>query len=336
MAIVISPKIRLVIADADTTDFNFAVNKATEISVLKGIKVDRSMLSMVGPASRVSATSNRVATSINTGYGSVNFTFDTYMKPVTDSGNVTSPEKLLWESLSATNVSDTATTSTVAFTSGNTNKLRELYFYIIFDDGSYYKISKAVAVSVNISLDIKQIAKASWSFLGLDLDYITTPATETSVKDLTSSTFIRNKLSTVSIDSYVLAILKGNIIIRNNVSLISRQRVGEILIPTGHYVGDRSSELNLSFYLDNKINGSTQLMSDLLAYTSLAGVNTLSNTTLSIGGTTNALKVDVNMPTSKIKLKNPTVGVFNTVDVTLIPQEATKGAGDEINLVYNN
>ena len=66
MSIVISNKIRLVITDADVTNFNYASNKATEISILKDISIDRSTLAMKGKAERISTDSPRVPTTINT------------------------------------------------------------------------------------------------------------------------------------------------------------------------------------------------------------------------------------------------------------------------------
>jgi hypothetical protein len=340
MSIVISPLVRLVITDADVTNFNYGANQATEIAILRDISVDRKMTALNAAAERVSTTSNRVTTSVNTGYGAVKFEFSSYLKPITDVGNVVSAEKLLWESLSATDTTDTASTSTVAFTSGNTNKLRELYFYLIFEDGTYYKIKQGVVSSVQIDMDISRIAKATWEVLALDMEYVSTSNLTGTPKDLTNAIYIRNRLSTVAMNiagtNYVVAITKGSFSIKNNVKMISRTKVGEILIPTGHYTGDRTTNLDLSFYLNTQTDGSSTLLTDLLTYTTLTGINTLTNTTLSIGGSSSALKIDVPMPTAKIKLKNPTVGLYNTVDVSIMPQESTKGSADELTLVYNN
>lgn len=340
MSIVISNKIRMVMTDSDTTNFDYGTNQATEISILGDITIDRSMNSMTVGASGVSATSNRVSTIINTGYSGTKLTFKTYLKPVTDSGNVSSPEKLLWESLAATDVADTASTSTVAFTSGNTNTLRELYFYLIFEDDSYYQIKQGVVASCTIDLDISKITTATWEILALDMLFEDSVAVTGTAKDMTSATFIRNKLSTVALNlstvDYDLAVLKANIQIKNLVHLIGRTRVGVITEVSGHYVADRTTSVDLSFYLNDKVDGSSDLITELLSYTNLEEINTTSNVVLSIGGSTNALKIDVNMPTSKLLLKNPKIGLYNTVDIQVIPQESNPGDGDEIELIYNN
>ena len=339
MSIVISPNIRLVITDSDTTNFDFATNKATEISVLKNITIDNSMLSLSAAPGVVSNTPNRVTKYLNTGRMGTKLKFSTYLKPITDGANTSCAEKLLWESLAATDVTDITETSIISFTTGNTNKLRELFFYIIFEDGTYYKINNAVVAAVTINLDINKIATADWEIIGLSLELLTTALTGTT-KLLNDSVFIRNKLSTINLlldsVSYDIAILKANIAIKNLVTLINRVRVGELLNPTGHYTRDRTTTIEASFYLNTKTDGSSSLLSVLNNYTTLADINKLVNATLSIGGSSNNLRVDVNMPTSKITLKNPTVGLFNTVDVLLVPQESILGAGDEINLIYNN
>jgi hypothetical protein len=340
MTILISPDVRLVIATADTTVFDYGTNEATELGITKEITLDRVMNSMAARAERVTSTPNRVGPYINTGFSGVTLKFSTYLKPLTDGGNVVSAEKLLWESLSATDTVDTATESTIGFTSGNTNKLRELFFYLILEDGTYYKVENAVVHTVNIAVDIKGITKATWDILALDMNYIAVDNLTGTPKDYTTKTFVRNKLSTLTLGigatNYDLALIKGNITINNNVKLINRLRVGEILIPTGHYVSDRYSFAELTFYLNTKADGSSTLLADLLAYTTLAGINTLSNATLSLGGASNALRVDIQMPTSKLNLKNTGVGILSTMEITLIPQESSPGAADELSLVYNN
>jgi len=339
MSIVISPSIRLVITDSDVTNFDYDTNQATELAILKDISVEREMTSIVGAAERVSETSNRVSNSTNTGYNAVKLKFSCYIKPVVIDNLIISAEQLLWESLSATDIVNNVSTSSVIFTEGNTNKLRELYFYLIYEDGTYYKIKQGVVASVTIAMDIKEISKATWEILALDMEYVGTDNLTGTPRDFTPETYIRNKLSTValSIDStdYDVALLKGNLTVKNNVKIINRVRVGEILTPTGHYTGDRTTSLNLSFYLNTKTDGSSTLLADLLAYTTLPGVNTLTDTTLSIGGSSNSLKVDVAIPTAKIKLTKSTIGLFNTVDVQIIPQESSIGEGDEISFIYH-
>jgi hypothetical protein len=341
MSIVISPLVRLVIAKADTTNFDFGTNEATEISILKEINIERSMSSILSRAETVSSTSNRVASNINVGYSHVNFSVTTYCKPVIDGANITSADKLLWESLSATDTIDNPTTSTISFITGNTNKLRELYFYLIYEDGTYYKISRGVVSSVEIDVDINGIAKNTWNIQALDIDYIGTSNLTGSAKDLRdTTTFIRNKLTTLALGiggtNYTLAVTKAKVSIINDVKIINRSRVGEIAIPNGHYVGTRLSKIDLSFYLNTQTNGSSTLLSDLMAYTTLDDINTLGSTILSIGGSSSDIKVNISSPTCKLKLVNPTVGLTSTVDISLHPQESTLGLGNDISIFYIN
>lgn len=340
MSIVISDKVRLVMTDADTTNFVYGTNQATEISILKGVAIAHNMLNLKAKATGVSTTPNRVTKAINTGYSGVNLTFSTYLKPITDGANVSSAEKLLWESFSATDTTDTATESTVSFSTGNTNKLRELFFFLILEDGTYYKVSNGVVTSAEVDIDINRIATIKWTILALDMSFSSTADLTGTPKLLTDRIFIRNKLSTIALQinavTYDLAILKASIALTNSVNLINRLKVGEIFTPSGHYVGDRTTNTKLSFYLDTKSLGSSTLITNLLNYTTLATINTLANATISIGGSSNALNVNVAMPTSKVTLANPTIGLYNTVEIELFPQESVIGAGDEISLEYNN
>ena len=110
--------------------------------------------------------------------------------------------------------------------------------------------------------------------------------------------------------------------------------MGEIFTPTGHYVGDRLCKLQLNFFLNTQTDGTSTLMSDLLAYSTLSDINTTANVVLSLGGASNNKRIDVHLPTSKIVLDDPTIGLFNNVSITLYPQESSLGAGDEINIDY--
>ena len=183
MSIVISPLVRLVITDSDTTNFDYDINRATELSILREISIEKKMFSISGRAETVSSTSNRVPSFINTGYSGVKFSFKTYAKPIKDGSNVASSEELLWESLSATDTIKDNTTSKITFLSGNTNKLRELYFYFIYEDGTYYKIKQGVVVSAQIEIDINQITSITWEIVALDMEYVSTPNLTGTPKD---------------------------------------------------------------------------------------------------------------------------------------------------------
>lgn len=339
MAIVIDSKVRLVITDADTTNFDYAVNKATELSILKDVTIEQSMLSMAMPSSTISATPRRVSRVYNTGYSGTKLTFKSYLKPILSGANVSSAEKLLWESLSATDTADTILNSTVSFTTGNTNKLRELFFYFIFENGSYYKISRGVVSAVSLDLAIDKIATATWQIDALDMEYVSSPNLTGTPQLNIDKTFIRNKLSTIDLNinavTYNLAILKANLEIRNTTMLIGRDRVGEPTFFTGHYVTERESSSAISFYLNDKTDGSSALINSLLGSTTLDQLNSLANVSLFIGGSNNALNIEVQMPTAKIQSVDPNIGLLNSVGIVIYPQESVPGNGDEIKLIYN-
>jgi len=335
MSIVISPKVRLVVSTQDTTNFN---TNSHEISILKEISLNRNTTAITSKPSQVSTSTRKVPLAFNTGYSGVNFSFDTYLKPIIDSGNVISAEKLLWESLSATDTTDTVVDSTISFFNGNTNKLRELYFYLIFDDGTYYKISRGVIASVKIDLSISTIAKATWEVFALNLEYITNTTLTGSPNLFDNRTFIRNKLSTIALNlggsDYNLAVVSASFTISNSVIPIRRVRLGQLSDVSGHYNKSRTTSLAAKFYLDDKTLGSSDLLKTLFNYNTLDTINTNSAITFSIGGSSSSTKASIVIPQGKIALKNPTVGQMNTVDIGVSPQESVPGAGDEIHIIY--
>jgi len=166
MAIVISSNVRLVVSTTDTTTIN---NNTTELAILKGITIQGGTQYSSYSRSGVSNENGRAVHSVVDGKSDVTLTFKTHVKSAVDT-NVTHPEKLLWESLTSTDVVETPTSSSVTFTS-NTNQLRELYFYIIFDDGTYYKVSKGVVASADIGLDLKTLTTITWTIKALSYSY---------------------------------------------------------------------------------------------------------------------------------------------------------------------
>ena len=341
MSIVISPDIRLILATDNNTTLDRDVNEATELRILKDISVTKGTTSIVGDAGGVGTSINKVPHYRNTGYSGVSLQFSTYLKPVTNYfGFNVAAEQLLWESLSSTDVTQVPTSSTVNFTSGNSNQLRELFIYLVMEDGSYHVFNNAVVTGVEIEIDINQITMAKWSIAALSSEYKTSsPLTETSLNDFTEAPGLRNKLSTIALNldsvDYNLAITSGNITISNDVVLKNRIKVGEISSPTGHYVSSRSSQASITCYLNTKSDGSSALVNKLAGFSNLTQINQSVNATIALGGSSNDLKVSVNIPTGKIVSSDPGVGLLNTMSFNLIPQESTLGAGDEINIVYD-
>jgi hypothetical protein len=91
--------------------------------------------------------------------------------------------------------------------------------------------------------------------------------------------YLRNKLSSLYIDTdaqgggnasgglddrtYDINITGGSISIANNVTYVTPETIGIVDKPIGSFTGSRTISGSLNMYLDNKSNGSNQLLSDL-------------------------------------------------------------------------
>jgi hypothetical protein len=91
--------------------------------------------------------------------------------------------------------------------------------------------------------------------------------------------YLRNKLSSLYLDvdaqgggkdsgglddrTYDINITGGSISIQNNITYVTPETIGIVDKPIGSFTGSRSITGSLNMYLDNKANGSNQLLSDL-------------------------------------------------------------------------
>ena len=91
--------------------------------------------------------------------------------------------------------------------------------------------------------------------------------------------YLRNKLSSLYLDvdaqgggnasggldnrTYDINITGGSISIQNNITYVTPETIGIVDKPIGSFSGARSISGSLNMYLDNKTNGSNQLLSDL-------------------------------------------------------------------------
>ena len=339
MAIVISPDVQLVVATADTTDFD--TNDATDIPILRGATLSRNTKFTKISQTRVDSSSNRAMKQINSGFEPTFFTFSSYIQGGKVSSVLNPPEKLLWESLFATDSLALASTFRVRPTDSDINQLRELFFYIVYEDGSYYKISNAVVANVEIDLSINQICKATWTIIGLDLDYISGGGLTGTPIELDTKFFYRNKLGQITLkesagDNTQLAIIGGRFFVNNTVRMIMNEQIGEPLMPIGHRVSDIDIGMELDFYLNTKIEGSYTVLNNLSNYATLDDLNTLWVCAVTLGGVPNASRLSISGSYAKVTLREPTIGIKNTVSVSMSFQESGVGTNDQITVQYYN
>jgi hypothetical protein len=152
--------------------------------------------------------------------------------------------------------------------------------YTASENTTIYRITECVVNEATINFEIDGIAMISWSGLGKQITELATfDATGAIRTGLTStSNMIRNRLTCLELTTdgtggfaaaYDLTLTGGSITISNNITFVTPETIGTVNVPLGHITGTRSVSGNFTCYLDEKTNGSIDLVEDLLAATSL-------------------------------------------------------------------
>lgn len=219
--------------------------------------------------------------------------------------------------------------SIIQMAGSNTYNLQP--FGLVFRvDNVFYAVDNAVVDKADIDFGIDDIAQIAWTGKGSTArDLLITSAaliTSTGFSTITgaSSTanFITNKLSTLSVvqgfdgggTSYTLPITGGSISIANNITYLTPQILGKVNLPIGYSIGTRSVSGTVTAYLKTGTNESSTLLKDILTASETAVENTYA-VQMDIGGSTNAVKVSLDMPATMLQI--PTVDVQDIVSTTI-------------------
>jgi hypothetical protein len=258
----------------------------------------------------------------------VNFSFTTYIDPLVDT-NVTSPEEYLWVSLMGDDtVTSNPTSSTINFANGNVPELHNLTLW--FDQPNHttgsYRLDNAVVDSADISFGINQIAEIVWNGRALDITEDNTPPSHTDRTGLTNC--LKNKLSTIDVNmngtGYNLALIGGGISINNNNVFYGRIKLGEIIVPTGHYTGNREIDGSLNFYLKTGTNTSLDLFDEILTNVSNTDYEDthLANINISVGSSTSP-SLKLNVPQALMNIGRQDFKEVIALNVPFIAKEET-------------
>ena len=214
-------------------------------------------------------------------------------------------EEPLWANMAALNaytagtrawtagVTRTATQVDFDFNDSNTTLLGtfELYFvlgaskvtglnYTASDATTIYRITDCVVNEATINFEIDGIAMISWAGMGKQITEMAAFDASTAIRTGIDSTsnMIRNRLTCLElatdgqngfVPAYDLTLTGGSITISNNISFVTPETLGTVNVPLGHITGTRSVSGNFTCYLDEKTNGSIDLLEDLLNATGL-------------------------------------------------------------------
>jgi len=256
--------------------------------------------------------------------------------------------------------------------------LLPVYIFFELSDGSnktYYRINKALVNTAEIDFSIDGIAQIAWGGQGETLENVestdmptsginkfmpiaNSSAGETlagthgvgatgSVQKVFPAEFIRNKLSTVSLQDassskyYQVVLTGGSISLDNGVTYLTPDELGVVNTPIGGFTGTRSISGSMNCYLRSgdtvNTGGSSdpydsgKLVEDLLAATTQT--DNSFDLTLSMGGAT-APKVDFTF--AQAQLEVPSIDVADVISTTInfVAEGSAITSADEMDIKY--
>lgn len=152
----------------------------------------------------------------------------------------------------------------------------------------------------------------------------TTPGTNmgTAKAKVTTAPFIANKLSTLTITkeigasgkAYTLALTGGSVQFSNNLTYLTPANLGVVNQPITYFTGTRSITGSINAYLRTGSANTEGLLADMLA-NSATEIDPAFDVEVSIGGKTNATRVEIDMPATVFTI--PTVATDQVISTTI-------------------
>jgi hypothetical protein len=237
----------------------------------------------------------------------VEWSFSNYITPLADTltpFTVSTPDYLLWHSLSTGSapnltvndggVYQNASNEVVNFTDSSYHELYKLNIYM-YVDGVWYAITGAQVDTAEVSVDIADITKVTWSGFGISLAPLGAQPFDPVAIGISDAEFlayqnsyIKNKLTILDIkdnaDSVTynnVAVTGATITISNNISYVTPSTLSRVDRPIGSFTGTLDISGSLQCYLDTKAGGSSALWQKIVGYT---GSSNSFEFGLSIGG----------------------------------------------------
>lgn len=305
--------------------------------------------------SEAGATPTRGSKRFTDAINPVDWTFSNYITPLADTltpFTITTPDYLLWHSLSTgsalnltTNnggVYQNASNQVVSFVNSSYHELYKLNIYM-FVDGVWYSITGAQVDTAEISVDIADIAKVTWSGFGLNLTPLGAQPFDPSSIGINDAEFIayqnsyiKNKLTILDIkdnaDSATynnVAITGATITISNNITYLTPATLSRVDRPIGSFTGTLDISGSLQCYLDTKVGGSSALWQKLVGY---SGSSNSFDMGLSVGGKYTTASSGMLFKMSKTQLSVPELQSADILglNINFKAQGTTLSAGDEL------
>lgn len=234
--------------------------------------------------------------------------------------------------------------SILGFHASNKNQLQKVGLLVVID-GVSYAIDNAAMTQVTIDFGLDGIATAQWTGQATAMRQLANNITTVTAGEFgggtisgfytqkrTDANFITNKLSTATLKTvkalgtvnagtpYYIAITGGSITISNNITYITPSILSVVNKPVTYYTGTRSVSGSLNAYLNTGSvsgysgGGTGNLLKDMLAAAATV-TEPMFAVELAIGGSGNAVKVELQMPSVSIGV--PTVNTEQVVSTTI-------------------
>lgn len=316
-------------------------------------------------------TSRRGSKRFNDSEAPAEWSFSTYARPYVATAKHRSVEEPLWANFVATNAFTPATpawltavtlgaaSQDIDFSASNKIVLGTFNLYFVLGasnsatanygadgDTTIMKITGAVANEVSINFDLDGIATLAWSGMGSTLREV--PSFDASAAIVSginqTNNFIRNRLTQMTAVSsvsgtsktYSVVLTGGTITINNGITFITPETIGRVNQPIGHVTGSRVVSGTFTAYMDEKANGSIELLEDLsLASTTITNKFAID---FYVGGKAAgdlpvAPGLQFKMP--QVHLNRPSVSVADVmaVEVSFAALPSTISGTDEISKV---
>lgn len=246
----------------------------------------------------------------------------------------------------------------VKFSDNSFHQLTKLYIFIKVDN-SVFRIDNAQVNTVDLSVDIADIAMTNWagqgtdlvlldaapSFMshsGLDIAVAASGIIDNSyIKIPVSADYLINKYTILDLTTnvsgssvvYNVPITGASLSITNNITFLTPSTLGSVDKPIGSFTGTFDVSGSIDCYMNDRPNGSKDLFKHLAASRS---VSNSANLVFHIGGKLAAPRIEIRIPTAHLTV--PEISVDEVISQSMefkgIPSTVDMNDGQEINLLF--
>lgn len=297
-------------------------------------------------------------------YAPAEWSFSTYARPFVSAGSGAGAadvaakhhavEEVLWAMLvgDAAYASNTFTGMTHALTDleigfGSSNKVTlgvaNIYFVLGACNANatktIYKVEGAVVNEAGLTFDIDGITTINWSGFGKIIQEVATaPAATVTEAVLSTSNFIRNRLTSLAIVStlptattYDVVLTGGSLTVTNNMTFLTPETLCIVNQPLGHVTGTRSITGSFTAYLNAEADSTADLFENIIEGTSV--VTNDFDLTFKVGGSLTP-RIELAMPHCHLEVPTHSIEDVIALEVNFHALPSSISETDELVITY--